>query len=261
MVITMQMSMAGMGTRNEELKTEVTGTVLDATGLTVVALSSFDQSAIMENFGGMGDDEEFKMTAVVGSAKIALDDGTEVSAKVVLRDKDLDLAFLRPEAKQEKPFAFVDLAQSAAPQILDEVIMLNRLGKVANRAYSASVHRIEAVVEKPRLVYIPGSTESSAGLGSPAFTLDGKAVGLCFLRSVKSTDGGMGMFGGGDENVTAVLLPAADIIEQAKQAPEEAEKQPELAPAEAAPAEGAEPAEGDAPAEGITIAPAAVEPK
>ncbi len=38
-----------------------------------------------------------------------LADGTEVPAKVILRDKDLDMAFVRPIEKPETPFAFVNI--------------------------------------------------------------------------------------------------------------------------------------------------------
>jgi len=98
------------------------------------------------------------------------------------------------------------------------VIVLNRLGRVANRAYSAAVERIEAVVERPRTFYIPGDDPTHSGLGSPAFTLDGKVAGILVLRSVKS-DGGMGGTFGGDNNVLGIIIPASDVLESAKQVP------------------------------------------
>jgi S1-C subfamily serine protease len=251
MVMDMQFSMPGRGTQNREEKSEVTGVVLDATGLTVLSLASFDQSSFIENNPRFDEDSGFKFTSRVSSAKIALLDGTEVSAKVVLRDKDLDLAFLRPEVKAEKPFVFIDLTQAGPAGILDQVILVNRLGKVANRVHAASVDRIEAVVEKPRLVYIPSSNENRASFGSPAFGLDGKPIGIVLMRMIQSTDGDM------DGSVSAIILPASDILEQAKEAPEEAEKQPELAPEEPAKEEGAaEPGAGEEKSKTITIKPA-----
>ena len=47
--------------------------------------------------------------------KILLDDGTEVPAEIVLRDKDLDLAFIRPKAKPASPMTSVDLTKSGPP--------------------------------------------------------------------------------------------------------------------------------------------------
>ena len=39
------------------------------------------------------------METEVNDIKILLEDGAEVPAEIVLRDKDLDLAFIRPKAK------------------------------------------------------------------------------------------------------------------------------------------------------------------
>ena len=132
LVIKQQMAMMG-NSNDEELKTEVTGTVIDASGLTVVALSSTDPtSMMMDMMGSMGGSlDGFKMESRVTDAKILTDDNKEIPAKVVLRDKDLDLAFIRPLEPAETPFQFIDLGDSAAPEILDELIAINRLGKVA----------------------------------------------------------------------------------------------------------------------------------
>src|SRR2546422_4160959 len=37
------------------------------------------------------------------------DDGTEIPAEIVLRDRDLDLAFIRPKTKPANPMPAVDL--------------------------------------------------------------------------------------------------------------------------------------------------------
>ena len=122
--------------------------------------------------------------------KILLDDGTELPAEIVLRDKDLDLAFIRPKTKPASPMAAVDLSKSAPAQLLDQVITLNRLNSAAGRAYAASVERISAVIQKPRTFYIPDSTMTSTTLGSPAFALDGNVVGVFVMRAVSSKGGG-----------------------------------------------------------------------
>jgi hypothetical protein len=135
-----------------------------------------------------------------------------------LRDKDLDLAFIRPKTKPASPMTAVDLSKFAPAQLLDEVITLNRLNSAAGRAYAASVERISAVVQKPRTFYIPDSTMTSTTLGSPAFALDGKVVGLVVMRAVNSK-GGSGSRNY-RENMTSIILPAEDILKGAKQAPE-----------------------------------------
>jgi S1-C subfamily serine protease len=175
--------------------------------------------SIME---GMSDEESrFKMDTELSDIKILLDDGTELPAEIVLRDKDLDLAFVRPKTKPATPMAALDLSQSAKAEVLDQVITLNRLGKAAGRAYAASVERISAVVQKPRTFYIPDNAATMTTLGSPAFSLDGKPLGVFVVRTVSAKGGGgMGMLGFQPQNLTAIILPAEDILKAAKQAPE-----------------------------------------
>ncbi len=134
-----------------------------------------------------------------------------------MRDKDLDLAFIRPKAKPASPMAAIDLAKSAPAQLLDQVITLNRLNSAAGRAYAASVERVSAVMQKPRTFYIPDSTMTSTTLGSPAFALDGKLVGVMVMRAVSSKGGGSRNY---RDNMTTIILPAEDILKAAKQAPE-----------------------------------------
>jgi hypothetical protein len=109
------------------------------------------------------------------------------------------------------------LSKSAPAQLLDEVITLNRLNSAAGRAYAASVERISAVIQKPRTFYIPDSTMTSTTLGSPAFALDGKIVGLLVMRAVNSKGGSGRSL---RENMTSIILPAEDVLKGAKQAPE-----------------------------------------
>jgi S1-C subfamily serine protease len=148
-----------------------------------------------------------------------LDDGKEVPAEIVLRDKDLDLAFIRPKTSLAAPLPALDLSKSAKVDVLDQVVALNRLGKAANRAYAASIERIAAIVQKPRLFYVPDSNLTQTSLGSPAFNLDGQVIGLFVMRATKSSGGMMGMMSGGTGFMTAVIVPADDVLKAAKQAP------------------------------------------
>jgi S1-C subfamily serine protease len=218
----MKVSLPGMSNQANESKQDLTGTVVDPSGLTVVALSSCEPGDMIQNMmSGMGDEDvKFKMQTELGDVKVLLDDGTEMPADIVLRDKDLDLAFIRPKTKPATPMTALDLSKSATADILDQVITLNRLGKAAGRAYAASVERINAVVQKPRLFYIPGSEMTSTTLGSPAFTLDGNVLGVFVMRSVSTKGGGSGMFSFRPEGLTTIILPAEDILKAAKQAPE-----------------------------------------
>ena len=145
-----------------------------------------------------------------------MEDGREIEAKVILRDRELDMAFIRPIKKPETKFDYVDFTDAGEPELLDEVITINRLGKVARRAHSASVERIDTIVRKPRTFYIPGNDPTTTAMGSPAFTLDGKVVGVLLYRAIKSSGGSSG---DPSDTVTHMFLPAADILEAAEQAP------------------------------------------
>lgn len=211
----LKMSYSGANRANET-KQDLTGTVLDASGLTVLALSACDPSEMYQRM--MGDEySKNKVETEVTDIKILLDDGTEVPAEIVLRDKDLDLAFIRPKAKPANPMSAVDLTKSGSAQLLDQVITLNRLNSAAGRAYAASVERISAVIQKPRTFYIPDSTMTSTTLGSPAFSLDGNLVGVIVMRTVNSKGGGTRNY---RESLTSIILPTEDIVKAAKQAPE-----------------------------------------
>ena len=163
----------------------------------------------------MGDQEGFKFEMDITDVKMRLADGTELPAKVVLRDKDLDLAFVRLIDPPAKPLAAVDLSGAAPTDVLEEVVILNRMGEVANRVPATMVDRIVGVIKKPRLMYIPGPIGQYSSLGCPVFTTDGKVIGVIVNRFPPQG-------GGGDREDRAplsVVKPAADVTDIAKQAP------------------------------------------
>ena len=223
--VVLKVSYSGSGGSNER-KNDITGSVIDPSGLVVVALSACDPSEMLQRMMGEAY-SKYKLESEITDMKVLLDDGSEVPAEIVLRDKDLDLAFLRPKTKPANPMVALDLSHSSPAQILDQVITLNRLNSAAGRAYAASVERITAVMQKPRTFYIPDSTMTSTGLGSPVFSADGNVVGMILVRTVSGRGGSTR---NPNENMTSIILPAQDILQAAKQAPEtkpESEKKEE----------------------------------
>jgi S1-C subfamily serine protease len=225
-VVKTKFSMAGSSGQSNESRGDVTGTIIDSSGLTVLSLSATDPSQMMANVVSPEEESRFKFETELSDIKILLDDGTEVPAEVVLRDKDLDLAFVRPKAKLSADLTPLDLSKSTKVDILDQVIALNRLGNAAGKAYAASVERISAIVERPRLFYVPETSLTTTSLGAPAFNLDGKVVGLFVMRSLRGRSGGGGSMGIQQGNITAIILPADDILKAAKQAPPGAGEKP-----------------------------------
>jgi len=245
LAIKQSISMGGRDSKTES-KTETTGTIIDPSGLTVVSLATTDPSSAMKDTYARymasrgGDMSQFKFESELNDVRIVLPDGTEMPADVVLRDKDLDLAYLRPSDKPVKPLPFIDLTKDAKAQVLDEVIVVNRLSQAADRAPAISVGRIEAIVEKPRTFYLLGDSMWGYSLGAPVFSLDGKLVGILFLRSARTqTDQSSGfMFSNLNQwGMMPVILPASDIVDGAKQAME----------AKSPPAEDKSPPEKPAP--------------
>ncbi|MGD0614943.1 MAG: serine protease [Verrucomicrobiota bacterium] len=203
---------SGPGGRSGESKQDITGTVVDPSGLTVVALSACDPAEMYRRVS-----QEYKVQTEVSDIKMLLDDGTELPAEIVLRDNDLDLAFLRPKTKPASPMTAVDLSKSGSAQVLDEVVTINRLNKAASRAYAASIEHIAAVIQKPRTFYIPDATMSATSLGCPAFLPDGRILGVFVIRAVNSEGEGASNY---RQNLTSIILPAEDILKGAKQAPD-----------------------------------------
>lgn len=217
-VLKNKISMAGRSGQSNESRQDVAGTVVNPSGLTVVSLSSVDPAQLVQNLMP-DDDSRLKVESELTDVKLLLEDGTEVPAEVVLRDKDLDMAFVRPKAKLEKPMPAVDLADAGKAEILDVVIGLNRLGNAAGRAYSASVERVAAVVQRPRLFYVPDANMTTSTVGCPAFTLDGKFLGVFVTRAIRGGNVGAGALSAQSGNFTGIILPAEEVKKAADQVP------------------------------------------
>jgi len=214
-VVTVQvvLKISGSGGRTGEIKSDLTGTVVDPSGLTVLALSACDPTELAQRINPDNSQVDTEVTDI----KILLDDGTELPAEIVLRDKDLDLAFVRPKTKLATPMDAVDLGKSSPVQVLDSVLTINRLNRAAGRSYAASLEIISAVMQKPRTFYIPDSAMTTTSLGCPAFAMNGNIVGIVVMRAVSAKGAGRGS---SRDYVTSVILPAEDILKGAKQAPE-----------------------------------------
>ena len=218
LVVSYNVSFNGRDQHNES-KSEVVGTVIDPSGLTVISLTTIDPSAMIARSPAA--QQGLKISTEVKDVKIVLADDTELPAEVVLRDKDLDLAYLRPTEKPAKPLPALDLTKPGKPQVLEEVVSLNRLGKIANRVVTVSLERVDAIVTKPRLFYVMGVGGSSS-IGSPVFTLTGAPFGIILMRNA-STGGeapmiSVNMGAGNNSGSMLIVVPAVDILDDAKQA-------------------------------------------
>jgi S1-C subfamily serine protease len=222
-VLKMRVSVGGREMQSMDESVETVGTVIDPSGLTVLSLGALNPGAMMNKMmgGGGNGQERMEFGSEPSDVKLRLSDGRELPARIVLRDEDLDLAFLRPTAKPDRPLVAINLADEGKPALLDSVVVLTRLGRVGGWTPAASLQTIGAIIEKPRTFYVI-ETGSAGGMGTPAFTPSGKVVGLLTMRSIQTGRTGMFSMVGGSEGLglLPVILPAADVRDIAQQAPE-----------------------------------------
>ncbi|HNY85296.1 MAG TPA: hypothetical protein PKN23_02270 [Candidatus Hydrogenedentes bacterium] len=204
-------SSISFGGQDREREAEANAVVIAGDGLAVLSLSAVDPTAILAMMG----EEMEGTTSKLVSLKMVYGDSSEHDAELVLRDKDLDLGFIRPLEKPAEALPFVNPETAAVPAVMDPVVVVGQLGPVAQRAHTAFVERIEGMVEKPRSFYFLGTHRSDSVLCSPVFTLDGALVGVGTLRMQK------GGTTGGDSMV--VVIPTAQVRELLDQVPPRAE--------------------------------------
>lgn len=197
---------------------EMPSTVIAPSGLAVTSLSRMDPTGtfkeLLKQVPGAQANTGFDIASEITGIKMVLYDGQEVPAEIVMRDSDLDLVFISPTEKLTVPF--IDLSDATTPKILEEVIVLGRLEHVPGRITSAALYRVEAVIEKPRVIYVLNSEALTSRLGSPVFSENGKIVGVLVLKVVKTQTQGFNIMSG-MPGMMAVIMPAGDILQTAEQ--------------------------------------------
>ncbi len=205
----------GRERNTSESELEIAGTVLNAEGLTVVSDAASDPSQASVRSPNAATRVETETTDV----KLVTADGREVPARFVLRDSDLDLAFLIPEGGA-LGVPHVELIEAPPAQPLDDLIFLFPMAKSLNRAIGVAVAPVRAVIEKPRTFIVSDTFVGIQSLGCPAFDESGRAIGLVVLRRspvpIRRSGGFKDMF----EFLSPVILTARDVLDVAKQAKE-----------------------------------------
>jgi hypothetical protein len=189
--------------------TQANATVLDGSGLAVMSLSTLQPDSAIERTlsARVPNGTKVEVTSEATDIRMRLGE-REVPAKMVLKDEDLDLAFIKPIDALPAPTAFVD-ATSSRPNLLDSLLVLQRTSETTGWQTAAAFGQVQMIIDKPRTYYLVSfpSVGGSGGLGSPMFDTAGHFVGVIVIRTT-------GQRGSGSPGV----LPADDIREAAKQA-------------------------------------------
>lgn len=239
MVVTVKMTMGDRAMPPRENKIDINGTVLNSAGLTVTSLAAIDPrtqfEAMRAAMGPSGARMEVSETDYK-EVKLRLADGTEVPARVVLKDGDLDLAFIAPDpeaaAAGKREFTPVKLDDPAEGTVLNTYFAISRAPKVLQRVPLVRPSLVAGVVEKPRRMYLMTDQQ----LGCPVFDQQGRMLGV----SVQNVSGG--------RSSGLIVLPTADVAEIAKQAAAEAAKPSAPKPAAETPVPEKKPDTPPAPA-------------
>ena len=137
-----------------------------------------------------------------------MQDGTEVAARFLLKDSDLDLAFVLPFQDDDSNsddviFSKVPemVKEDEYPMILDEVVSIGKLKQTLYRQSTLRRGSVNAVISKPRQYFVIENTIP----GTPVFDKKGKWLGVVVYK----------MFGSRPSEI--VTLPSQDILEIAEQ--------------------------------------------
>lgn len=217
-VINVKRSIRGQS-RDQEQKIETTGTIIDASGLTVASAAAVDPTsmirAMVRASSGRTENSieaEFKETTLI------LDDGTEIESDIILKDSDLDMIFIKPR-QALRSFEAIELKTNyAQPQLLDPVFVVGRLGKIGNREITLHLGRLQALVKGPRPFYICNA-DLSVNLGCVVYNSQGDPLGILLTKQNPAAMRSSGSrLGGSNQVILPIVRTIGDLMEIADQA-------------------------------------------
>lgn len=202
--VSLTITAGDLPSQTEDRSLETIGTAVSPAGLVLLPASSIDPGAYADGRTVRGPAGPMRL-AVVSDVKetfLVLADGTEIPAKVVLKDKDLNLALVAPVAAPAAPLVAVDTSVSGELAVADDVIVLGRMGKGLERAPRVDIDQVCATVAKPRplaVIHLPYP-------GSPVFDAKGRFAGLISGKPSAEGDDEAGAMG-----MTPVVVPAVTV--------------------------------------------------
>lgn len=215
-VVSSKMTFQGR-TMPREQRLDRAATVVTPAGLAVTALSGIDPSAMQESI--LARYAQLRGKIQLGETgykevKMRLSDGTEIPARVVLKDVDLDLAFVAPlpDPAAKRVYACVSLQHEATPAVLEDCFFIAHSTQATGRIPILLPSVVSGITNKPHRLYLI----SAFAPGVALFDLQGRILGLC----VAQVANGHPVLG------SAAVLPADTIQRELPQAQAEAAKPP-----------------------------------
>jgi hypothetical protein len=219
---------AGGRSVDRDIRSEIPGVVVDASGLVMTSIAPFAPERLAEMLVPSGRAGMPQFKTVPSEIKILFDqEEKENDAFLAATDSNLGIAFLQLEAPAGRKLRAVDFSSPSQPAIGDLVAAVSRLGKGYDSPPFIETARISGEIGKPRKAWAIAPDLLSLGL--PVYALGGHVVGvLAFVTSgIADAEGGdemglamlMRMFNGsGVARPFIVPAPAvAALIDQARQ--------------------------------------------
>jgi hypothetical protein len=233
MVLTIE---GGIGGRTQERETslDLTGVVVDESGLVMIAADALTAAQRARNParpGGEGGAIEVNVKP--SNVRVVIPgEEREHPALLVATDSNLNLAFVQILELGERKLAAVPFDPEARAEVGEELIGVGRHGQTFDHAPFFGTVRVTGEIEQPRAMYSFDGRFAERGI--PLFTRSGKAVGVLSSPGGLEPEGavpaggggggrggrgGFGGFGRAPGTASAFLIPAAQVhalVDQAK---------------------------------------------
>lgn len=231
------LQMGVTGEEAQEMETEITGVMMSADGLVLCSNTQLGgpMGMMQRMMGGMMRSMGQDMRLTPKDIKVHAGGEAEgMSAKLLARDTDLDLAWIKIDDPKDKKFEFVDFSKGVTPALGDGIVWVRRLSKHFDRVPVVDSGRIGGIVKKPREFFVPSGMSASSGtglFGIPVFSAKGEIIGVTTLHASDEEvdmDNPMGMMSqmfGMADGMGGMILPAAEIIRATERAKQSEEKE------------------------------------
>lgn len=120
---------------------------------------------------------------------IGEDEDNEYDATLLTKPDDINVTFLRIEAKDGETFPFVSFKSRSELELGESFMLIGLLRESLDYARGLQMRRIGAILEKPRLTYALDESTAFGYVGAPVIDTEGDVVGVLGF-DLSSNEGG-----------------------------------------------------------------------